>query len=147
MTAQAAPPPRQESSEARQVGPTAAAIEMWLVAQISELLAVDPQEIDVCQPFASYGLSSAEGVILAGDLEVWLGCSLPATLAWDYPTIESLAHYLAGEPGATEPGSATTPDQQTRDGEIDQLLTAVEQLSEDEVRSILETEGARQQKG
>ncbi|HKA55446.1 MAG TPA: acyl carrier protein [Candidatus Binatia bacterium] len=147
MTAQAAPPPRQGPSEARQADPTAAVIETWLVGQIAELLAVDPQEIDVRQPFASYGLGSAEGVILAGDLEVWLGCSLPATIAWDYPTIESLAHYLAGEPGATEPGSATTLDQQTRDGEIDRLLTAVEQLSEDEVRSLLEAESARQQKG
>ena len=131
---------QKQPSDAHQTGPTAIALETWLVAQIAELLEVDPQAIDVRQTFASYGLSSAEGVILAGDLEVWLGRSLPATLAWDYPTIESLACYLADESSATPSLSATTLDQQTGYEEMDQLLTAVEQLSEDEVQSILETE-------
>jgi len=140
MTIRAVQPLQQEPPDAHQAGPTAIAIETWLVAQIAELLEVDPQELDVRQTFASYGLSSAEGVILAGDLEVWLGRSLPATLAWDYPTIESLACYLAGESSATTSLSATTLDQQTGYEEMDQLLTAVEQLSEDEVQAILETE-------
>ncbi len=67
----------------------------WLVSQLSETLNLPPAEIDIRQPFASYGLDSAQAVSLTGDLEVWLGRKLSPTLAWDYPTIEQLAEYLA----------------------------------------------------
>ena len=36
-------------------------------------------------------------VSLVGELETWLNCSLQPTLGWDYPTIEALSRYLAGE--------------------------------------------------
>jgi len=67
----------------------------WLVRHIAERLHVPPEEIDPREPLASYGLSSTEGVALSGDLEEWLGRDLPATLVWDYPTIERLARHLA----------------------------------------------------
>ena len=75
----------------------AAEIERWIVHQLSESLNVPEEQIDVRQPFISFGLDSAQAVGLAGDLEEWLGRSLPPTLIWDYPTIESLAAYLASE--------------------------------------------------
>jgi acyl carrier protein len=52
---------------------TAGEIQAWLIVQLAELLDVPPEEIDVRQPFRDYGLDSAEGVILAGDLEDWHG--------------------------------------------------------------------------
>jgi len=136
----------QEPLGARQAGPTVAAIETWLVTHISELLEVDPQEIDVRQPFTSYGLSSIDGVILAGDLEDWLGYSLTATLAWDYPTIESMARYLSGEASAPESLSATTPDREVGYEEIDQLLTEIEGLSDDEAQSLLDSQSQTYQR-
>ena len=131
--------PQRKPSDARREGPTAAAIEVWLVTHIAELLEIDPQEVDVRQPFTYYGLSSADGVILAGDLEDWLGRSLPATLAWDYPTIESVALYLAGE-AAAESLPATALNQGAGYEEMEQLLTDLEGLSENEARSMLDSQ-------
>ncbi|MBI2838244.1 MAG: SDR family NAD(P)-dependent oxidoreductase [Acidobacteria bacterium] len=74
---------------------SAADIRAWLVAQLSERLGVPSSEIDNQQPFASYGLSSTEAVVLSGELEDWLGRRLQPTLVWEYPTIEALAGYLA----------------------------------------------------
>ena len=74
---------------------TADAIQDWLVAQIADLLELQPSELDVTKPFTYYGLSSAEAAILSVDLETWLGLPVPPTLAWDYPTIQAAARYLA----------------------------------------------------
>ncbi len=73
------------------------AIRTWLISKISELTDVDPQDIDVQQPFAYYGLDSRQAAILSGELQDWLGCRLPPTLVYDYPNIEVLARYLVGK--------------------------------------------------
>ncbi|HEX8180747.1 MAG TPA: acyl carrier protein [Pyrinomonadaceae bacterium] len=73
------------------------AIREWLVVKVAELLAVEPAKLDVHEPFANYGLSSMTGVILSGDIEHWLGLRLSPTLAWEYPTIDSLTRYLTAE--------------------------------------------------
>jgi len=83
------------ADKAGKKSPEAASIEAWLVAKVAETLGINPAEIDVREPFASLGVDSAQAVGLAGDLEEWLGRKLPATLVYDYPTIESLAHHLA----------------------------------------------------
>ncbi|MBX7165976.1 MAG: acyl carrier protein [Pirellulales bacterium] len=81
----------------------------WLVDQLAALLAVDAAAVDVDKPFTDYGLSSAEAVILAGDLGKWIGRSLPPTLAWDFPTIADLAEHIAcmaPTNGSPPPGAA-----------------------------------------
>ena len=44
----------------------------WLVAKLSERLGIEPREIDIREPFASYGLGSTEVVSLSGELAEWL---------------------------------------------------------------------------
>jgi len=73
-----------------------AAIESWMISYFSERFGIEPQQIDIRQPFTRYGLASIEAVSLTRDLEVRLARTLPPTLAWDYPTIEALANHLAG---------------------------------------------------
>jgi amino acid adenylation domain-containing protein/thioester reductase-like protein len=80
--------------------------EQWLVGQVAQRLRLTPNTIDVSQPFASFGLDSVQAVSLAGDLENWLGRSLPPTLVWDHPTIADLAHHLAAEETAGQPVEA-----------------------------------------
>jgi acyl carrier protein len=75
--------------------PTEETIEAWLVREIAGRLGCSSEEIDVRKPFASYGLDSVQAVGMSGALENWLGVRVPATLAWDFPTIESLAPHLA----------------------------------------------------
>src|SRR6266568_1180805 len=77
--------------------PSTKAIQDWLVTQLSRLLEVEPQDLDIREPFTNYGLRSVDAVGLSGDLEDWLDRRLSPTLAYDYPTIESLARHLAGE--------------------------------------------------
>ncbi|HEY0068877.1 MAG TPA: acyl carrier protein [Chloroflexia bacterium] len=76
-----------------------AAIQAWLVDYLSRLLKVEPQTIDVQEPFENFGLSSMDAVGLSGELESWLGIQLSPMLVYTYPTIESLAGYLAEESG------------------------------------------------
>ncbi len=73
------------------------AIRNWLIAEIAELLSVDARDLSVDKPLADYGLSSMTGVILSGNIEEWLNVQLDPAVAWDYPTIESLASHLAEE--------------------------------------------------
>jgi amino acid adenylation domain-containing protein len=82
---------------------SAAEIERWLAEELSAKLKILPSDFDVQQPFTSYGLDSVQMVGLIGDLEEYLGRSLQPTLAWDYPTTETLAKFLATESdGAAE---------------------------------------------
>jgi myxalamid-type polyketide synthase MxaB len=78
-------------------------IEDWLIAQLAGRLGLSPDDVDPAQPFAAYGLDSLRMVSLAGDLERYLGRSLPPTLAWDYPTITALAAHLSGETAVEAP--------------------------------------------
>ncbi len=75
----------------------AADIQGWLIAYLAELLEMQPNEIEVKVPFERYGLSSAEGTILIGDLEAWVGYKLVPTLVYEYPTIEALSQHIVEE--------------------------------------------------
>ena len=77
-------------------------IQAWLVSKLSERLGMESHEIDIREPFASYGLGSTEAVSLAGELAEWLGRKLSPALAYEYPTIEALARHLAESPDRSE---------------------------------------------
>src|SRR5688572_12113987 len=83
-------------------------IESWLVAYFADRLGRDKSEIDISRPFVQYGLASIEGITLVSKLEEWLGVSLSPTLAWEYPSIELLAQYLAGNMTSAAEHSATS---------------------------------------
>ncbi len=75
--------------------PNEAAITDWIKAKLAEILEISPNQIDTHTPFEKYGLDSVSAVLLSSKLEDWLGRRLKATLAYQYPTIEALAHHLA----------------------------------------------------
>jgi acyl carrier protein len=72
-------------------------IQAWIVARISELTGLAPEEIDARQPLLRYGLDSAALVALAVDLEGWLGYRFRANPLSEHPTIAALAQFLAEE--------------------------------------------------
>jgi len=100
------------------VNRTVAALQAWLVSHVSEALRVKTSEIDIHTPFAQYGMDSVHAVNLSAELEDWLGRELPPTLAYDYPTIETLAHHLAGEMAALETPAPQSGGQETERGAI-----------------------------
>ena len=74
---------------------SAADIQAWMVSKLAEAMKVGSSEIDVQLPFIDYGLESIVLFTLTGDLADWLNQDLPATLLWEYPTVETLSRYLA----------------------------------------------------
>ncbi|MEO3706825.1 acyl carrier protein [Trichormus azollae] len=76
---------------------TSADIQAWLVANISSLLSVEPDEIDIKEPLDSYGLDSVQAMIIASQAEKFLGFKLSLIHLWYYPSIEELAQRLAEE--------------------------------------------------
>ena len=82
------------------------AIQAWLVSRLSDLLGIDPREIDVREPFASYGLGSTEMVGLSGELADWLGRQISPALPYECPTVETLARHLAGSTDPAESAGA-----------------------------------------
>lgn len=73
------------------------AIQMWLVTELAAQMGVKPDDIDVREPFDSYGLNSAQALVVAGRLENLLGFKLSPVLLMYYPTIESLSQRLEEE--------------------------------------------------
>jgi myxalamid-type polyketide synthase MxaB len=72
-------------------------IQHFLQEKISQHLGIPLDQIDPAKPFGGFGLDSKAALGIAGDLEVFLGKSLPITLMWQYPTIEKLSLHLTGE--------------------------------------------------
>ena len=83
------------SNSASSDSPPAEVIQAWLVSRLSDLLGIEPHEIDVREPFASYGLGSTEMVSLSGELAEWLGRQVSPALPYEYSTVETLARHLA----------------------------------------------------
>ncbi|MGA2604831.1 MAG: beta-ketoacyl synthase N-terminal-like domain-containing protein [Verrucomicrobiia bacterium] len=96
----------------------AEAIQTWLLSKLSERLGIESHEIDIREPFASYGLGSTEAVSLAGELAEWLGRKLSPALVYEYPTIEALARYLAGSPEVSESTTRAGQDRKTKNEPI-----------------------------
>ncbi|GHD32769.1 acyl carrier protein [Streptomyces galbus] len=71
--------------------------ETWLIEKIAHRLGVDPSEVSREVYFDELDLDSTEALILAGELENWLGFELSTTTLWYHPTVKDLAGYLAEE--------------------------------------------------
>ncbi|MFC9433630.1 SDR family NAD(P)-dependent oxidoreductase [Nocardia sp. NPDC057030] len=67
-----------------------------MAEKISQIIGMNPAAIDRTTTFAAYGLTSADAVGLSGELEEWLGRSLPETLLYEHPTVEQLSAALVG---------------------------------------------------
>jgi acyl carrier protein len=81
-------------------------VQQWLVEKIALRLDVPPEQIGVDTYFDDFDLDSTEALVLAGELEKWLGMQLETTALWYHPTIAELAAHIAG--GTTE-GSDAAP--------------------------------------
>jgi len=77
-------------------------IQAWLIARIADALDIARETIDPNVPFTELGLDSLKTVTVSGELETWLGRSLPSTLLWDYPSIAALSRHLAQDGAAPE---------------------------------------------
>ena len=69
----------------------------WLVTHLSNLLNIAPTELNPAKPLSSFGLDSVQSVTLVGDLERETEHSLPASLIFDYPSIDAICGYFLND--------------------------------------------------
>lgn len=72
-------------------------IQTWLVTNLAEQLGITPAEIDIHEPLDSYGLDSAQAMLLMSRAQKLLQFELSPILLWHYPTIADLSERLAEE--------------------------------------------------
>jgi acyl carrier protein len=97
-----------------------------------------PAKLDVRRGLRDAGLDSLMAVELRNRLQAAVGRALPATVAFDYPTVEDLARYLALEILGVELEAPALGDGQA-DGSA-MAADAVEELSDDEAEAQLNAE-------
>jgi acyl transferase domain-containing protein/acyl carrier protein len=114
-------------------------LQVHICSQVAKVLDLDPSKaLDIKQGFFNLGMDSLKSVELRNQLKISLGCSLPASLAFDCPTIEALVNYLIQE----LPSLGLTSnfiDVQNVD-ENAKLSATLEELSKEELANLLAQE-------
>jgi acyl carrier protein len=122
---------RQDVQAADSLKPDAQTIEVFLIMMIADRLDLPPETIDPQNNFIDYGFDSIALMTISGELEKWLGIRLSPVVAWEQPTLNALAQYLAAEVRRASPYANTTdsapPDalnlDHLSDEQVDRLLT------------------------
>src|SRR5262249_36619993 len=88
----------------------------YIRTRVAEILGFrSPDRVDPQQGFFRMGIDSIMTVQLRNHLETALGLSLPPTIAFEYPTVDSLVDFIAGmilQPEASAIQSECTPEKQ-----------------------------------
>jgi len=137
--------PRAVGSPESAGRPTAREIETWLVRRISSQLGVPTCQVDVTTAFLELGMGSLDAMEVAADLQNWLNRRLSPTAIYNYPTIASLAHWLASPaPVPTTPPAGAPAPLPVREFDPDETRREVQQLSELEMTAYIMQELAHQ---
>ncbi|QDV13868.1 Polyketide synthase PksN [Rosistilla oblonga] len=103
-----AAPPSSESSERQD---QLAELQAWMTSQLATLLQIAPGSISANEPLALYGLTSVAAVRLAGMLSQHVGQPIDPTLAYNFPTIDSICrHLVLGESARSLPSRDVSSD-------------------------------------
>ena len=80
----------------------------WLRNWVGKAVGQSPDAIDESVPMVELGLSSRDAVAMAADIEDMTGVTLSVAVAFQHPTIESLAtRIIEGEPEIDTPATTT----------------------------------------
>ncbi|WP_431313679.1 polyketide synthase Pks13 [Mycobacterium avium] len=95
-----------ERSDAEERRPTTVPeMREWLRNWVGRAVGKSPDEIDESVPMVELSLSSRDAVAMAADIEDMTGVTLSVAVAFQHPTIESLAtRIIEGEPEAVDAG-------------------------------------------
>ncbi|WPB81675.1 type I polyketide synthase [Archangium violaceum] len=96
------------------------------------------EALDPGQGFFDLGMDSLMSVELRNLLQRSLGASLPATVAFDNPTVNGLVDYLMAEVlGMKDEKAAPVRETVAEESDLDSLLADVDGLDDDEVQNML----------
>ena len=115
----------------------------YLRDQAVRVLGLDPSvSVDPHKPLSEMGLDSLMAIELKNALDKAVGQKLPATMVFNYPTIDALAGYLL-EDVLHLKGAAPEEVEEAEAGdeapipEMDEKLKEIEDLSDEEVEKLL----------
>ncbi|NES79910.1 MULTISPECIES: SDR family NAD(P)-dependent oxidoreductase, partial [unclassified Okeania] len=117
-------------------------LEVHVRQQVAQVLGLNSFiNIDFSQGFFELGIDSLMSVELRSFLQKSLGCELPSTLTFKYPTLKNLVDYLAEllldvkvEGNSTIERKQTEVDEETQE----QLLAKTKELSEKQLEEIID---------
>ena len=142
QVSQASRQPRRERSEFKERLEAAPAVDRRVLlaahvrSQVARVLGWNESDpLDSRQGFFDLGMDSLSSMELRNVLQTTLGCALPPTLTFKYPTVEALVDYLAGEVLGLESGRRPGPESHE-----------VEPVSEDVVETSIAKELAELEK-
>ncbi|MEM7532858.1 MAG: SDR family NAD(P)-dependent oxidoreductase, partial [Chloroflexota bacterium] len=107
--------------------------------QVTKVLGRGPngKTLNVQTGFHNAGMDSLTSIELRNYLQASLGCSLSATVIFNYPSIDALTNYLADEVLKLETSHTDAENDLDADSKEITIEDTIEQLSEDEAESEL----------
>ncbi|MGR9105452.1 MAG: amino acid adenylation domain-containing protein [Gammaproteobacteria bacterium] len=121
----------REQLEQSPVGKRHALLRNHVQEQVGKVLGRKP---DLQQGFFEAGMDSLTSIELRNCLQISLRCNLPATIAFNYSTVESLTEHLARTVLAFE---VEAPGNETDQLGNDELAASIEQLSDEDAEDLL----------
>ncbi|WP_374023877.1 polyketide synthase Pks13 [Mycobacterium sp. HNNTM2301] len=122
------PQDQQENPPAKKTDLTVPEMREWLRNWVGRAVGKSPDDIDESVPMVELGLSSRDAVAMAADIEDMTGVTLSVAVAFQHPTIESLAtRIIEGEPELDTSGDDVSD--WTRNGPAERVDIAIVGLS------------------
>lgn len=122
------PQDQQENPPAKKPDLTVPEMREWLRNWVGRAVGKSPDDIDESVPMVELGLSSRDAVAMAADIEDMTGVTLSVAVAFQHPTIESLAtRIIEGEPELDTSGDDVSD--WTRKGPAERVDIAIVGLS------------------
>nr|VFK36791.1 MAG: Acyl transferase domain-containing protein [Candidatus Kentron sp. SD]VFK40420.1 MAG: Acyl transferase domain-containing protein [Candidatus Kentron sp. SD]VFK78348.1 MAG: Acyl transferase domain-containing protein [Candidatus Kentron sp. SD] len=110
----------------------------YLQSELNKVLGfASSQTMDFQKGFFDLGMDSLMAVELKNRMQISLGCSLPATLVFKYPTPVALIDYLSTEVLSLGSSEKTTADPERTTDESQEVLDKIQQLSEGELEALI----------
>jgi acyl transferase domain-containing protein/NADPH:quinone reductase-like Zn-dependent oxidoreductase/NAD(P)-dependent dehydrogenase (short-subunit alcohol dehydrogenase family)/acyl carrier protein len=110
----------------------------FVASQAARVMGVDGDKVlDIKKPFNSLGLDSLMAVELRNAIAEAVGESLPASLIYDYSTIEALSGYLLGELTGGEAADTAMEDEAMVDEPDPSVADEIEGLSQEDMAKLL----------
>ena len=107
--------------------------------EVAAVLGFGPTQLpDLQQGFFEMGMDLLMAVDLKRRLESSLGCSLPSTLAFDFPTVERLSEHLSRDVFEWPPAASSDASISRIETRLHRALSDIAQLSDEEVEVSIE---------
>ena len=119
-------------------------LQEFLGRQVSEVLRIPVENIDLEAPLTSLGMDSLMGLELRNRIEAALGVAFPATVVWTYPTVAALGRHLAtasqgpSQAPPARPSSVVVSSREVTERSAD--TSGIATMAEDDLFALLDAE-------